>query len=77
MCIHEKTKTRGRRSQVFCASSNRRVWNDGVRDLYTLEFVTYIYIYTNRPRLAAEDLKFFELAAKDAYGTMKFLIFMQ
>jgi len=46
--------------------------------IYTCIYMyTHICVYMKRPRLAAEDLKFFELAAKDAYGTMKFLIFMQ
>jgi len=35
-----------------------------------MEFVTHVYICINRPRLAAEDLKFFELAAKDEYGSL-------
>jgi len=42
-----------------------------------MEFVTYIYIYINRHWRQKEDLKFFELAAKDAYGTMEFVTFIQ
>jgi len=55
---------------LICMYISRPELAAQVRDMYTIQFVTYIYVYINRSRLAAQDLKFFELSATDEYGTM-------